>query len=357
MMRPSNDLPTVYVCLDPVDFRRQIDGLAAIVQDTLALDPFSEQLFAFTNRRKTHRRVSYWERSGFVLWTKRLEQLLEPQPHVVTRREPSPDRQQSCIDILAGPRTWPGARDGAPWPVCSAPLYSKARAPRHEAATMDLDEVMRTTFAAREFTDEPLPDDVLHRILDQARFAASGGNRQGWRVIVSRDREVRARLVELMIPPMKRYVAQVQAGEMPWNTIDPSKLDEAAVAATPPPDRLLDPVRQAPVVLLVGLDLSVVASMDRDLDRVGIVSGASIYPFVWNILLAARAEGFGGVITTFLTAAEPEVRELLGVPAHVALAATVPLGRPAHPLTRLRRRPVEAFAMRERWGGAPFQAP
>ena len=73
MMRPSNDLPAIYVCVDPVDFRKQIDGLAALVQDVLALDPFSEHLFAFTNRRRTHCRVLYWERSGFVLWTKRLE--------------------------------------------------------------------------------------------------------------------------------------------------------------------------------------------------------------------------------------------------------------------------------------------
>ncbi len=73
MMRPRNDCPAVYVCLDPVDFRKQINGLGAIVQDVLALDPFSEHLFVFTNRRKDRVKVLYWERSGFVLWMKRLE--------------------------------------------------------------------------------------------------------------------------------------------------------------------------------------------------------------------------------------------------------------------------------------------
>jgi transposase len=73
MMRPPAELAHVYVCLDPVDFRKQINGLSAIVQDVLALDPFCEHLFAFTNRRRDRVKVLYWERSGFVLWMKRLE--------------------------------------------------------------------------------------------------------------------------------------------------------------------------------------------------------------------------------------------------------------------------------------------
>jgi transposase len=73
MMRPANDLATVYVCVDPVDFRKQINGLAAIVQDVLTLDPFSEHLFVFCNRRRDRVKVLYWERSGFCLWMKRLE--------------------------------------------------------------------------------------------------------------------------------------------------------------------------------------------------------------------------------------------------------------------------------------------
>ncbi len=73
MMRPPNDLALVYVCTEPVDFRKQIIGLAALVQDTLALDPFSEQLYVFTNKRRDRVMCLYWERSGFVLWMKRLE--------------------------------------------------------------------------------------------------------------------------------------------------------------------------------------------------------------------------------------------------------------------------------------------
>ena len=73
MIRPAPDLPVVYVCVAPVDFRKQIDGLAALVQAVLRLDPFSEQLYVFTNRRRNRVRILYWEGSGFVLWQKRLE--------------------------------------------------------------------------------------------------------------------------------------------------------------------------------------------------------------------------------------------------------------------------------------------
>ena len=73
MMRPSNALQSVYLCLEPVDFRLQINGLAARVQEDLQLDALSEHLFAFTNRRRDRVKVLYWERNGFVLWQKRLE--------------------------------------------------------------------------------------------------------------------------------------------------------------------------------------------------------------------------------------------------------------------------------------------
>jgi transposase len=73
MMRPPNDLPVVYLCRDSIDFRKGINGLAVLVEDTLQLDPFSEQLYVFCNRRRDRIKILYWERSGFCLWQKRLE--------------------------------------------------------------------------------------------------------------------------------------------------------------------------------------------------------------------------------------------------------------------------------------------
>ena len=73
MRRPSNDLPLVYVCRDVVDFRKGIKSLSVLVEGTLALDPFSEHLFVFCNRKRDKVKVLYWERNGFCLWHKRLE--------------------------------------------------------------------------------------------------------------------------------------------------------------------------------------------------------------------------------------------------------------------------------------------
>ncbi|MGD9891833.1 MAG: nitroreductase family protein [Dehalococcoidia bacterium] len=222
---------------------------------------------------------------------------------------------------------------------------------------MELYDVMRTTFSAREFTDDPVPDDALYTILNNARFASSGGNRQGWRVIVVRDAATKTALAELQIPAIKRYMAQGKAGESPFNTIDPTALDSATIEATPVPPRTLNAIAKAPVVLVVCVDLKVVASMDQDLPRVGVISGASIYPFVWNILLAARNEGYGGTLTTWAVASEGGIRDLLGIPPHVAVAAVIPFGRPAIPRTRLKRKPVREFTTLERWDGTPLMHP
>ena len=223
---------------------------------------------------------------------------------------------------------------------------------------MDLQEAMRTTFACREFTDDPVSDEVLHRILDVARFAPSGGNRQGGHVVVVRDKGVRQRLGELCGPTLRLYAAQVAAGESPFNTVVPSAVDVATALDTPT-DRfaLFEHLGDVPVVLVVSVDLAAVASMDKDLDRVGLVTGASIYPLVWNILLAARAEGLGGVVTTAVVPAEAEVRHLLDLPDTHAVAALIPLGVPVRQLTRLTRLPVEEFTTVDRFDGPPLGGP
>jgi nitroreductase len=222
---------------------------------------------------------------------------------------------------------------------------------------MELYEALRTTFAARAFTAEPLPDEVLVRILDQARFAPSGGNRQGWRVIVIRDPATKRALADLSAFAGRRYAAQAANGENPWNTIDPPRVDAATIERTPVPPHLTESIATAPVVLVLCVDLKVVASIDQDLQRVGIISGASIYPFAWNILLASRHEGFGGTITTLATAREPDIKALLGIPPHVAVCAVMPLGQPVRMLSRLKRRPVTEFTRRERWDGPAFGSP
>lgn len=219
---------------------------------------------------------------------------------------------------------------------------------------MELYEVMRTTAAIREFTDDPLPEEVLARILDNARFAPSGGNRQGAHLVLVTDRAARESLAELNKPAVRRYVAQSAAGETPWNPLRPPGPSPEEIAATEVPSYFITPVLTAAVVVVVCVDLAAVAATDQELDRVGLVAGASVYPLVWNVLLAARNEGFGGTFTTMAVAQEPAVKQLLGVPEHYAVAAVVPLGRPVRQPTRLRRQDVAEFVTWERYDGEPF---
>ena len=222
---------------------------------------------------------------------------------------------------------------------------------------MEVYEAMRTTFAAREYTDDTVSDEVLYRILDHARFAPSGGNRQGWRVIVVKDKAVRRQMRELMQPTIKQYKAQAMAGETPFNSVNPTRVTQATIDSTPPNFPLIDSLDDAPVLMVVCVDLTAVTSFDKDLDRVGVISGASIYPFVWNLLLAARNEGLGGVLTTFLSNQEPAARKLLKFPDHYAVAAMVAIGKPVKQLTKLKRKPVEEFARIDGWEGPVFRGP
>jgi nitroreductase len=218
---------------------------------------------------------------------------------------------------------------------------------------MDIADVIRTTGSAREFTSDPVAPDVLHRILDLARFAGSGGNKQGWHVTVVRDVTIRRRLADLAAPTWARYLAESAAGYRAFSPIDPAPPD------VPVPDGLaehplLAGIEEVPEVLVVTVDLRALAVLDRDLDRPSIIGGASIYPFVQNLLLAARNEGLGAVLTTFLAASEPEVAPILGLPSGHAIAGMVGLGVPVHQPGKLNRRPVEAFTTIDRVDGAPF---
>ena len=112
-----------------------------------------------------------------------------------------------------------------------------------------------------------------------------------------------------------------------------------------------------PVLLALFADLGALAAVDRDADRYTFAGGASVYPFAWNLLLAAREEGLGGVITTMPIRSEEEVKALLGAPEELALAAVVALGHPVRQPRRLTRAPVPAFTTVDSVGGTPFPGP
>ena len=220
---------------------------------------------------------------------------------------------------------------------------------------------MRSTGAVRDFTDAPVTDEALGRILESARFAPNGGNRQAWHVVVCRDAQVLARLRDLYVRPWSEYLGQTMAGITPWSPsndlAEEGRIVDAALASGDLDsfvDAQVDGLFSAPVALAVFGDLARLVATDRDLDRYTMVAGASVYPFVWNILLAARTEGLGGVITTMHARVEPEVKELLGAPTSAALACVVLLGHPVHQPTKLRRRPVAEFTTVDRFDGPAF---
>jgi nitroreductase len=215
---------------------------------------------------------------------------------------------------------------------------------------MELRDAIRTTGSVREFLDEQVPDSLVAEILDDARFAPSGGNRQPWRVVSVVDPAVRRAIGGLMQPIWDEYRASQAEGGVPFNSVDYT----TPRSITHVPNPLVERIEAIPVVLVVAADLSKIVATDKDLDRAAIVPGASIYPFCWNVLLSARAHGLGGVLTTFLARAEPAAGARLRLPEHHAVAAVLFLGRPVHQPTGLRRLPVSSFATIDTFDGRPL---
>lgn len=228
---------------------------------------------------------------------------------------------------------------------------------------MDLREALRTTGSIRRFAERPVGDDVLYEILDDARFAPSGGNRQAWRVIVVRDPATKSAIGDAYLDAWHDYVAHVLAGLIPFSPLA-SDADRHAAAtqrahaeAASRSDGFAETIGLAPAMLVVAADLHALAATDRDLPRYGLVGGASVYPFVWSLLLAARARELGGVMTTVGTRNEPVLRQLLHLPPTMAVAAVVVLGYPEKRHTRLGRHRVEEFTTLDAFDGPALGPP
>jgi nitroreductase len=214
---------------------------------------------------------------------------------------------------------------------------------------MDLIEAMRCAPTTRRFKPDPVPREALVGALDAARFAPSGGNRQGWRVVVVEDAATRTALRDLyLLPGWRAYMEQTGGAHV---LAHPEGLDPKIVGHVRRADEYAKHLDEVPVHLVVGVRLSDLAVTDAALPRQSIVGGASVYPFVQNLLLALRAEGLGAALTTLLVPAEAEVKRLLEIPEEIALAAHIGVGHRADPWpTRLARKPVEEFAFLERYG-------
>lgn len=201
---------------------------------------------------------------------------------------------------------------------------------------MELFEAIHSQRAIRRFNNEPVPDELVRKILDAAIRAPSGGNRQPWSFIVVTDTDVKRELGRLYKESWVQGGLSKMAGDS-----DPSTARVYTSA-----QYLADRMGEAPVLVL--------ACIETGVGDTSITTGSSIYPAVQNLMLAARALSLGTVLTTIHKGREAEVKALLGIPANVETAALIPMGFPGEGARfgPTRRVPVDEVAHRDRWGGA-----
>jgi nitroreductase len=219
-------------------------------------------------------------------------------------------------------------------------------------------DAMYTARALRRLKPDPVPEDLINRILDAAIRAPSAGNSQGWIFIVVRDDVQRRRLGAIYRKASdevaeiyaargrpahqteKQYQAMLDAGAHLWN-----HLGDAPVLLIPCLRK-----RDMPAPDL--LPAQVAARFDIHLAYQQRILGASIYPAIQNIILACRALGLGTLITTNHILYEEEVRIVLGLPDDVFTFAMMPIGFPVGKPGPLSRRPIQDVTFAERWGQA-----
>jgi nitroreductase len=213
-------------------------------------------------------------------------------------------------------------------------------------AAIDLYEAMSTLRAVRRLKPDPVPEDVLRRVLQAAAWAPTGGNVQPFRIVVVRDRDRLERLGALYAAGWAAY----SAGHMDQLADAPENVRARNAKMLEAGDHLAAHFSELPVLLVFCFNPKNMAITDARLDRISVVGGASVYTAVQNALLACRAEGLGCVLTTLLCAEEPAVRALLEIPEPWGTAAAVPIGYPVRgghgPISR---RPVEKLAFLDRW--------
>ncbi len=200
--------------------------------------------------------------------------------------------------------------------------------------SMPLGEAVFSQRAIRRFRPEPIPDSVLQDLLEATIRAPNGGNFQPWHFLVIRDPELRAQFAPLYREAWwaKRRDEGINGPE----DIPPGKNTRRSAM------RLAEQIGQAPVIVLL-------CATGR-----GASSMASVIPAAQNLLLAARALGVGGTITTLHPQVEERVHRLLGIPDSAQVVYCLPLGYPRGSFGPVQRKPLSEVCSYERWGnGSP----
>ena len=206
---------------------------------------------------------------------------------------------------------------------------------------MDLYEAIWTTRAMRRLKPDPIPEGVLRSILDAAIRAASGGNTQAWAFVVVRDPALKEQIGALIQPAVAELFGTETRYGRAMASPDPAVAEPVRRMAASV-RYMVDHLHAAPALVFACLDLGS--------NPGSVTSGASIYPAVQNLMLAARAHGVGSTLTTMHRRRQDEVRSLLGIPSTVETMAMIPLGYPLGRWGVAARRPLEEVAFDNRWG-------
>lgn len=215
-------------------------------------------------------------------------------------------------------------------------LGADAAQPEH----IGLYDGLCTTRAIRRYRPDPIPDTDLSRILFAATRAPSGSNRQPFRFLTLRDGPKATEARRLLGEAFRRSWATKRAADQ-YDQGTGTALDSPKARMAQTMQHYVDHFEDAPVVVL--------ACLQRYRDPHS-TEGASVYPACQNLLLGARALGYGGVMTIWHSLVEAELRDLLGIPEDVFLAATITLGRPAGHHGPVRRRPLSELVFDDAWG-------
>ena len=219
-----------------------------------------------------------------------------------------------------------------------------------ERSSLSLYETLCTTRAIRRLRPDPVPDAVLTRVLRAATCGPTGGNAQPWRVLVLRGTAKKQALAEHFAATWDRYSAPGKERMLRL----PEDKRGRGMRVMEAGDALARDFASTPVVLAWVHDPRLLANEGERDTQPNFLFGGSLYPAIHNLLLACRAEGLGGVITTMSWRHETEILDLLGVPEPWRLHAIVPIGYPARgghgPISR---KPIERMAFLEEWE-APY---
>ncbi len=210
---------------------------------------------------------------------------------------------------------------------------------------MQLTEAMSTLRAVRRLKPDPIPGDVLQRVLQAAAWAPTGGNVQPFRIVCVQDRPAMEQIAALYDEEWSKYTVAMRAlaDKLPG---DRAKMMKAG-------DYLAAHMGEVPAMLVFCFNPDLMAITDADLDRPSVVGGGSVYTAVQNAMLACVEEGLGCTLTTLLCYREAEVKSILDMPDDWYTCAHVPIGYPVlkghGPISR---RPIEKMVFGNRWGSA-----